>query len=165
MSQLNSRLLLVKLSVLQPFSRSYFCLISSISRLYGAGNCWLRFSGCLLNQLLLQGVTGDYKGLRGVTRGYKRLQEVTRGYKRLEGITGGFKGLQGVTRDYRRIQGVTGGYKGLQGVTRGYKRLQMNWNLRARNTNSLLQLRLTHCCTQFKPFGSKTFCFRNFHII
>ena len=41
LSQLNSRLL----SVLQSFSGSYFCLISSISRLYGAGNCWLRFSG------------------------------------------------------------------------------------------------------------------------
>ena len=24
---------------------------------------------------------------------------------------------------------------------------------------------LIHCCTQFKPFGNKTFCFRNFHII
>ena len=96
MSQLNSRLLLVKLSVLQSFSRSYFCLISSISRLYGAGNCWLRFSGVcskLVKQLLLQGVTGDYKGLRGVTRGYKRLQEVTRGYK----------GLQEVRRDYRGV--------------------------------------------------------------
>ena len=23
----------------------------------------------------------------------------------------------------------------------------------------------TKCCTQFKPFGDKTFCFRNFHII
>ena len=41
LSQLNSRLLLVKLS----FSRSQFCLISSIGRLYGTGNCWLRFSG------------------------------------------------------------------------------------------------------------------------
>ena len=33
---------------------------------------------------------------------------------------------------------------------------------------SLLQprnrrIRLTQCCTQFKPFGNKTFCFRNFH--
>ena len=26
-------------------------------------------------------------------------------------------------------------------------------------------IRLTQCCTQFKPFGVKTFCFRNFHII
>ena len=54
LSQLNSRIFLVKLSVLQSFSRSYFCLISSISRLYGAGNCWLRFSGVcskLVNQL------------------------------------------------------------------------------------------------------------------
>ena len=25
--------------------------------------------------------------------------------------------------------------------------------------------RLTKCCTQFKPFGNKTFCFKNFHII
>ena len=25
--------------------------------------------------------------------------------------------------------------------------------------------RLTRCCTQFKPFGNKMFCFRNFHII
>ena len=25
-------------------------------------------------------------------------------------------------------------------------------------------IRLTQCCTQFKPFGNKTFCFRNFHI-
>ena len=25
--------------------------------------------------------------------------------------------------------------------------------------------RLTQCCTQFKPFGNKTFCFKNFHII
>ena len=25
--------------------------------------------------------------------------------------------------------------------------------------------RLTQCCTQFKPLGSKTFCFRNFHIM
>ena len=40
-------------------------------------------------------------------------------------------------------------------------------------STSLLQLiihrnrpiRLTQCCTQFKPFGNKTFCFRNFHII
>ena len=24
-------------------------------------------------------------------------------------------------------------------------------------------IRLTQCCTQFKPFGIKTFCFRNFH--
>ena len=24
--------------------------------------------------------------------------------------------------------------------------------------------RLTQCCTQFKPFRNKTFCFRNFHI-
>ena len=41
-------------SVLQSFSRSYLCLISSISRLYGAGNCWLRFSGVcskFVNQL------------------------------------------------------------------------------------------------------------------
>ena len=47
-------LLLVKLSVLQSFSRSLFCLISSISRLYVAGNCWLLFSGVcseLANQL------------------------------------------------------------------------------------------------------------------
>ena len=54
LSQLNSRLLLVKLSVLQSFSLSWFCLISSISRLYGTGNCWLRFSGIcskLVNQL------------------------------------------------------------------------------------------------------------------
>ena len=26
-------------------------------------------------------------------------------------------------------------------------------------------IRLNQCCTQFKPFGNKTFCFRNFHII
>ena len=26
-------------------------------------------------------------------------------------------------------------------------------------------IRLTQCCTQFKPLGNKTFCFRNFHII
>ena len=26
-------------------------------------------------------------------------------------------------------------------------------------------IRLTLCCTQFKPSGIKTFCFRNFHII
>ena len=26
-------------------------------------------------------------------------------------------------------------------------------------------IRLTQCCTQFKPFGNKMFCFRNFHII
>ena len=45
LSQLNSRLFLVKLSVLQSFSRSQFCLISSISRLYGPGNYWLQFSG------------------------------------------------------------------------------------------------------------------------
>ena len=54
LSQLNSRLLLVKLSVLQSFCRSQFCLISSISRFYGAGNCWLRFSGVcskLVNEL------------------------------------------------------------------------------------------------------------------
>ena len=52
--QLNSRLSLVKLSVLQSFSRSKFFLISSISPLYGADNCWLRFSGVcskLINQL------------------------------------------------------------------------------------------------------------------
>ena len=24
-------------------------------------------------------------------------------------------------------------------------------------------IRLTQCCTQFKPFGNKSFCFRNFH--
>ena len=35
-----SYLFLVKLSVVQSF-----CLIPSISRLYGAGNCWLRLSG------------------------------------------------------------------------------------------------------------------------
>ena len=26
-------------------------------------------------------------------------------------------------------------------------------------------IRLTQCCTQFKPLGNKTFCSRNFHII
>ena len=26
-------------------------------------------------------------------------------------------------------------------------------------------IRLTQCCTEFKPFGNKTFCFKNFHII
>ena len=26
-------------------------------------------------------------------------------------------------------------------------------------------IRLTQCCTQFKPLGNKTFCFRNFHIM
>ena len=54
LSQLNSRLLLVKLSFLQSFSGSCLCLISSISRLYDAGNCWLRFNGVcskLVNQL------------------------------------------------------------------------------------------------------------------
>ena len=47
-------LLSVKLSVLQSFCLGYFCLILSTSRLYGAGNCWLRFSGVcskLVNQL------------------------------------------------------------------------------------------------------------------
>ena len=24
-------------------------------------------------------------------------------------------------------------------------------------------IRLTQCCTQFRPFGNKTFCFKNFH--
>ena len=24
---------------------------------------------------------------------------------------------------------------------------------------------VTQCCTQFKPLGNKTFCFRNFHIM
>ena len=33
------------------------------------------------------------------------------------------------------------------------------------NSGSNRPIRLTHCCTQFKPSGSKTFCFRNFHII
>ena len=54
LSKLNGRLLLVKLSILQSFSRSQFCLISSISVLYGVGNYWLRFSGVcskLANQL------------------------------------------------------------------------------------------------------------------
>ena len=42
------RLLLVKLSVVQSFSCSQFCLISLISRLYGAANCWLRFRFILM---------------------------------------------------------------------------------------------------------------------
>ena len=49
-----SVLLLVKLSVVKSFSRRKFCLIPSISRLYGAGNCRLRFSGVcskVVNQL------------------------------------------------------------------------------------------------------------------
>ena len=54
LSQLDSRLLLVKLSVLESFSRSYGNLTSSISRLYGSGNGWLRFNSVcskLVNQL------------------------------------------------------------------------------------------------------------------
>ena len=39
LSQLNSRLLLVKLLVVQSFLRSLFCLSPSISRLNGVGNC------------------------------------------------------------------------------------------------------------------------------
>ena len=53
-SQFNNRLLLVKLWILQSFSRAQFCLSPSLSRLYGAGNCWLRFIGVwskLVNQL------------------------------------------------------------------------------------------------------------------
>ena len=30
---------------------------------------------------------------------------------------------------------------------------------------ALRPIELTQCCTQFKPFGNKTFCLRNFHII
>ena len=29
--------------------------------------------------------------------------------------------------------------------------------------NSNRPIRLTQCCTQFKPSGNKSFCFRNFH--
>ena len=45
MSQLKSPLLLVQLSVVRSFSRRWFCVSPSISLLYCAGNCWLRFSG------------------------------------------------------------------------------------------------------------------------
>ena len=45
LSQSNSHPFLVKLSVVQSFSHSLFCLILPISCLYGAGNCWLQFSG------------------------------------------------------------------------------------------------------------------------
>ena len=38
-----------------------------------------------------------------------------------------------------------------------------NFEFRAHTMNR--PIRLTQCCTQFKPFGNKTFCFRNFHII
>ena len=38
-------LLLVKLPVVQSLSCSQFCLILSVRHLYGAGNCWLPFSG------------------------------------------------------------------------------------------------------------------------
>ena len=34
-----------------------------------------------------------------------------------------------------------------------------------RSGNFHRPIRLTQCCTQFKPFGNKTFCFRNFYII
>ena len=30
---------------------------------------------------------------------------------------------------------------------------------------ALRPIQLTQCCTQFKPFGNKMSCFRNFHII
>ena len=45
--------MLVKLSVVTSFSPGQFCLSPSISCLYGAGNCWLWFSGIcskLVNQ-------------------------------------------------------------------------------------------------------------------
>ena len=51
-SQFNNRLLLVQLWIVQSFRRGQFCLSPSLSRLYGAGNCWLRFSVVkLVNQL------------------------------------------------------------------------------------------------------------------
>ena len=50
--------------------------------------------------------------------------------------------------------------------------LKTTWNNSVGNAfytlcRSLLfwPMRLTQCCTQFKPFGNKTLCFRIFHII
>ena len=54
LSQLHSRLLLFKLSVVMLFSCSWFCLVLSISCFYSAGNYWLQFSGIcskVVNQL------------------------------------------------------------------------------------------------------------------
>ena len=39
------------------------------------------------------------------------------------------------------------------------------WRKEKNSTGKHRPIRLTQCCTQFKPFGNKTFCFRNFHII
>ena len=50
-----------------------------------------------------------------------------------------------------------------------FLRLQSHESLLSHLTNSTILLtsnrpiRLTQCCTQFKPFGNKTLCFRNFH--
>ena len=42
----------------------------------------------------IQGVTGDYRGLKEVRRSYGGLQGVRRGYGGLKGVTGGEKGLK-----------------------------------------------------------------------
>ena len=53
------------------------------------------------------------------------MQWVARGLKRLQGLTGDYKGLKkGVqveTGGEKGLQGVTGVYKGSQGATRGSK--------------------------------------------
>ena len=36
-----------------------------------------------LDDALLQGMTGDYKGLHGVTAGYEGLQAITKDYRKL----------------------------------------------------------------------------------
>ena len=76
LSQLNSRLFLVKLSVLQSFSGSYFCLISSISRLYGAGNCWLRFSGVCSHSFIHSFIHFIFPSTRNATTVYRNTLKI-----------------------------------------------------------------------------------------
>ena len=61
----------------------------------------------------------------------------------------------------------------LTGGPREAKRFKSSWRLispssfhtSSDNRERNRTIRLTLCCTQFKPFGNKTFCFRNFYII
>ena len=50
-----------------------------------------------------------------------------------------------------------------------YKELKIAQTTQINQFFQLLNLnrpiRLTQCCTHFNPFGNKSFCFRNFHII
>ena len=49
---------------------------------------------------MLQGVTGDYKGLQRITRSYRDLQASKEGY---EGVTGDYKRLPRVKRGNTRV--------------------------------------------------------------